>query len=223
MRLQNYVKNNYNVTKSQLMDLYHDNRILVNDKLENLSYNIKDGDVVTIDGKVVNNINYVYYLYNKPIGVVCTNDTLVTDNIISKLNLSTRVYSVGRLDKISHGLLIITNDGEFTHKLLNPKCHIEKEYIVKVKNKIDKEFISKMEDNYLIKDKLTLNAKCKLIDDYTFSIILKEGKYHQIRIMVKRNNNEVVDLFRYRIGNITIEYLENKEIKEVSNLKDIIF
>ena len=77
--------------------------------------------------------------------------------------------------------------------------------------------------NYLIKDKLTLNAKCKLIDDYTFSIILKEGKYHQIRIMVKRNNNEVIDLFRYRIGNITIEYLENEEIKEVSNLKDIIF
>ena len=222
MRIYSYIKNNLDVTKKELRELFEEKRILVNNNIKNLSYVIKEGDIITLDGKIITEKNLCYYLYNKPIGIICTNDTNVLNNIKDHVNINQRVFAIGRLDKMSHGLMILTNDGLFNHAIINPTSHVEKEYIVKVKNKIDKSFISKMEDSYILSGKQTQNAKATLIDDYTFSIILKEGKYHQIRLMVKANNNQVVDLFRYRIGNITIDDLDGQEIKEVKNLKEII-
>ena len=217
MRLQSFVKNYGNYTRSEVIKLQNDKRILVNNKYKLLSYNLLDNDIVTIDNKVIKKIPYSYYLFNKPVGIICTNDINKANNIKSYLNIEERVYPVGRLDKDSHGLIILTNDNNFCNFILSNK--IEKEYIVKVKYKITDEFINKMENGISIRNKITKKCKIIKIDDYTFNIILNEGMYRQIRRMVISCNNTVIDLERIRIGNIKVN---NKELLKVDNLPDIM-
>lgn len=218
MRLQSYVKNYGNFTKSEVIKLQNQNRILVNNEFNLLSYNLKEEDVVTIDNKVLERIPYVYYLFNKPKGIICTNDIKKDNNIKSYLNIKERVYSIGRLDKDSHGLLILTNDNNFCHYVLE---NMEKEYVVRVKNIITNEFLDGIENGVLIRGKMTKKCVIKKINDYTFSIILKEGMYHQIRKMVIANHNTVVDLERIRIGNITLDACKG-ELTKIDNIKDIL-
>lgn len=221
MRLQTYVKNNGNYTKSQTILLQKENRILVNGKKENLSFNLKDNDVVTIDNKVIEKNDFVYFIYNKPIGIVCTNDINVENNIIAKIGYDKRIYTVGRLDKDSHGLIILTNDNKLCHRVLTHD-DIEKEYLVKVKDKIDDDFIINMSKSVILRGKPTKESKVIKVDDYSFKIILTEGKYHQIRKTVIINHNRVVDLERIRIGKIELRDLSNDEIKEIKDLPNII-
>ena len=196
MRLFNYIKNSLNITKSQFIEEYNKNHILVNDKIVNMSYIIKDGDVITYKGNVIEKEDFIYYLYNKPCGLVCTNDLENKDSYLKTLNIEKRVFCVGRLDKNSSGLIILTNDGKYTNELLNPLTHVEKEYIVRVKNRIDYDFIERVQQPIVLKGKRTKENKSYLIDEYTFGIILTEGKYHQIRKTVKLAGNYVVDLKR---------------------------
>ena len=118
------------------------------------------------------------------------------------------------------GLLILTNDGVFSNKLINGKNHIEKEYLVKVKDKITDDFIVNMSKSVVLRGKTTKECVVNKIDDYTFSIVLTEGMYRQIRRMVKINGNFVIDLYRFRIGNILINDLKEDEIRLI-NIDDI--
>lgn len=214
MRLHSYLKNNADLTKSELMKLFNENRILVNGEATTLLYEVSDGDVITIDGKIINELKKVYYIYNKPIGITCTNSTLKEGNL-KDLNLPQRVFALGRLDKDSHGLLILTNDGALSNSLMNSDKHVEKEYIVKVKNLITDEFIKKMSSGVVIDGKLTKEALVSKIDDFTFKIILTEGRNRQIRKMTKVCLNQVVDLERIRIGKVSLGDLNLGEVKEV--------
>ena len=220
MRLHSYLKNNADLTKSELMKLFNENRILVNGEATTLLYEVSDGDVITIDGKVISKLKKVYYIYNKPIGITCTNSTLKEGNL-KDLNLPQRVFALGRLDKDSHGLLILTNDGSLSNSLMNSDKHVEKEYIVKVKNLITDEFIKKMSSGVVIDGKLTKEAQVSKIDDFTFKIILTEGRNRQIRKMTKVCLNQVVDLERIRIGKVSLGDLNLGEVKEVK-LNDLI-
>ena len=223
MRLQTYVKNNGGYTKSEVMALQNDNKILVNDKKHNLSYNLKDCDVVTVDNIILEKQEFSYYIYNKPVGVICTNDKNVSNNIISKLDIDKRIYPVGRLDKDTHGLLILTNDNKLTHYILESK-KINKEYIVVIKNKVNQSFIDKMQEPIVINGKLTTPAVVNKVGDYAISITLNEGRYHQIRKLVINSGERLVDLKRVRIGNISLDdyHLSEGEILEVPNLKNLL-
>lgn len=220
MRLHSYLKNNADLTKSELMKLFNENRILVNGEATTLLYEVSDSDVITIDGKVINELKKVYYIYNKPIGITCTNSTLKEGNL-KDLNLPQRVFALGRLDKDSHGLLILTNDGALSNSLMNSDKHVEKEYIVKVKNLITDEFIDKMSNGVVIDGKLTKEALVTKINDFTFKIIITEGRNRQIRKMTKVCLNQVVDLERIRIGKANLGDLNLGEVKEVK-LNDLI-
>lgn len=213
--LAKFVKETGNFTKSEVKKLINEKRILVNGKLESLAYIVQDTDYITLDNKELKRVPLVYYIYNKPKGIICSNRTDAENNLVNRLNLPYRVFSVGRLDKDSHGLLILTNDGQFAHNLLNPVSHVEKEYIVKVKYPIDEIFIQNISKPIILRNKETLPCNAYLIDDYTFKIILNEGKYHQIRRLVIYNHNTVVDLYRIRIGDITLDNLEEGKIKEI--------
>ena len=171
--------------------------------------------MITYKGKVIDKEDFVYYLYNKPKGLVCTNDLTNKDSYLKTINLEKRVFCVGRLDKESSGLIILTNDGQYTNELLNPITHVEKEYIVKVKERIDQEFIEKVQKPVVLKGKLTKENKSYLIDEYTFGIILTEGKYHQIRKCVKLAGNFVVELKRIRIGKYSIESVQEGEVLKI--------
>lgn len=213
--LAKYLKECGNFTKSEVKELILKNRVLVNNRIEPLSYIIRDDDIITIDGKTIKKVPLVYYIYNKPIGIVCTNNTKVDKSITNTLNLPYRVFCVGRLDKQTRGLILLTNDGHLANNLLNPASHVEKEYIVQVKYPIDNNFIEEISKPIILRGKTTLPAKAYLIDNYTFGIILKEGKYHQIRRLVIYNHNTVVDLIRIRFGNILLNGLQEGTIKEI--------
>lgn len=214
-RLANFVKNNLNLTKSELYRLNEQNLILVNGLPCSLQYHLKENDIVTVNGNVLNSLEKHYFLYNKPIGVICSNSKNNPNNIANILNFPFRVYTVGRLDKDSHGLIILTNDGSFCHDILENES-IEKEYIVKLEKEIDELFLNKMQESIIIKGKSTIPAKVKVIDNYTINVNLKDGKYHQIRELVKRANNKVTDLYRIRIGNYNIGNLEKGKIIELT-------
>jgi 23S rRNA pseudouridine2604 synthase len=127
------------------------------------------------------------------------------------------------LDKNSHGLLILTNDGRITDRLLNPKYFHEKEYTVKTKNKLRSNFKQKMEAGVNIEGYLTKKCKVKIINDFTFQIILTEGKKHQIRRMCSALFQEVEDLKRERIMNIKLGNLKPKSIREIKGKELSIF
>ena len=223
MRIYSYVKNNLNITKSEVMILYKEGRILVNGKQENLSRNLRENEVVTVDGKELKNTDFVYYLYNKPKGVICTNNKNINGNIASILNLDKRIYAVGRLDKDTRGLIILTNDNKFTHYVLE-SSNIEKEYLVEIKEEVNSDILEKLKEPIIIQGKLTNGAKVKKISNHLISIILSDGRYHEVRKLVINAKCHLVDLMRIRIGNINLDsaVLKEGDYLEVKNLKELL-
>lgn len=214
MRLYHLLKTNFHITKQELNTFIKTHNVLINNHKANLSDIIYDNDIVTVDNKIIENIPKVIYLYYKPIGItsVISNKD---DSYIKHINIKERVFPAGRLDKMSEGLLVLTNDHKLLNDITNDKTIYDKEYIVKVKNIITDKFIIDMQKSHLLDNKYTKEAKVKKIDNYTFSIILYEGMYHQIRRMVKMNNNYVINLKRIRIGNFKLDGLNPKDIKKM--------
>lgn len=222
IRLYNYVKNYGNYTKSEVIKLNNEKKILVNNEVKNISYIIRNGDEVKVCGSILKEIPNVYYLYYKPRGIICSNVPTLTNGLRNNINIKERIFSVGRLDKDSEGLLILTNDGYLQDELLSEKNHIEKEYLVTTKEKIDNQFIKNIQESIEIKGRITKKAKALFIDDYTFKIILEEGKYHQIRKLVQRESNKVVTLKRIRIGKIKIDNLKEGEVLKVEDIRKLL-
>ena len=211
MRLYHLLKTNFHITKKELNTFLKEHIVLINNIKANLSDTINDNDIVSVDGNIINKIDSVTYLYYKPIGItsVISNKD---DSYIKHINTKERVFPAGRLDKLSEGLLLLTNDHKLLNDITNDKTLYDKEYIVKVKNTITDKFILDMQKPHLLDNKYTKEAKVVKIDDYTFSIVLYEGMYHQIRRMVKMNNNYVTNLKRIRIGNFKLDGLNPGEL-----------
>ncbi len=221
MRLYNFLKNKYNLTKSETKDFYNNHLIYINDSKASLLSIIREEDIIRIDNNIIDtNINYQYYAFYKPIGIECTCNTNIENNIKTYTNINIRVFPIGRLDKDSEGLIILTNDQEICNKVLNKDNHIEKEYIVTVDNKVDDNFIYNMSNGVEILNTKTLKCVVYKIDDYTFDIILNEGMNRQIRRMCKALGYNVTNLKRVRFGSLKLD-LEIGEIRKI-NLKDFL-
>lgn len=221
MRLYQFLKDKYNLLKSEVESFNIDHNVRVNGYEKWLSYILKPDDKVYVDNKLVEVITNkkIYIEFYKPRGVICTNDRKASNNIRDYLNFPYRIYSIGRLDKESEGLLLLTNDGQFFNRLLDEDNHVEKEYIVKVDKKIDQDFVNKMSNGVPVLDKITKKCEVTLIDDYTFKIILTQGMNKQIRRMCKYFDYQVVFLKRIRIGKLNLDVEDGKyreiEINEV--------
>ncbi len=150
---------------------------------------------------------YIYIAYNKPAGIICTTEK-IEGNIIDAINHSEKIVPVGRLDKDSHGLIILTNDGRITDKLLNPDGVHEKEYSVMTVNPLRPSFKEHMEKGVDIGDTLTKPCRIRITGEKTFNITLTEGKHHQIRRMCEAMHNDVKHLERVRIMNIRLGNLQ---------------
>lgn len=163
---------------------------------------------------------------NKPKGIVCTTDHKEPDNIIDYLKYGMRIYPIGRLDKDSEGLILLTNDGNIVNKILRAENQHEKEYIVAVNKEITPDFIKKMSSGVPILDTVTNPCNINQIDKYTFRIILTQGLNRQIRRMCEYLDYRVVGLKRVRIMNIMLGRLKTgdyrnvteKEIEELNHL-----
>jgi 23S rRNA pseudouridine2604 synthase len=200
MRINKYLALKKISTRRGADELVKAKRVFINGKLAVLGSQVDEEDKVEVRGVKVK--EYVYYAYNKPLGIE-------TDSPREDL------FHLGRLDKNSHGLLILTNDGRITDQLLNPKYFHEKEYLVKTKNKLRSNFKQKMEAGVNIEGYLTKKCKITIINDFTFRIVLTEGKKHQIRRMCSALFQEVEDLKRERIMNIKLGNLKSNELREI--------
>ena len=214
MRLYKYIKVNANKTQSEVIQLFETKRIKVNNNYVPFTYLIKENDIVTIDDDIIKSKKLQYFLYNKPKGII--SDIKNKDNsYINYIDLDIKLMPCGRLDKDSEGLMILTNDGKFINDVLSNKTEYEKEYIVTVEKKIDDSFIENIKKPIIIKNKMTLPIKAYKIDDYTINMILQDGRYHQIRRIIKNASNKVLNLQRIRIGPYTLGDLKLGEIREI--------
>ncbi|PGL70092.1 pseudouridine synthase [Bacillus sp. AFS055030] len=179
---------------------------------------VEEDDLVQVNDEVIHLTSEKdYIILNKPVGITCTGLRTVEGNIIDFINYPKRIFPIGRLDKDSEGLIILTNDGPIAHKILHSEHGHEKEYIVTVDQPIDAEFIHGMSNGVQIGTVLTKKCKVEKIDDYTFRIILTQGLNRQIRKMAKSFGFRVIKLKRIRIMNI---HMENLEIGKWRKLTD---
>lgn len=205
-------------------------RVTINDVIPEMGTKVASGDVVKVDGEIVGERkkDFVYLAFNKPVGIVCTTDTRVEkDNIIDYINYPKRIFPIGRLDKPSEGLILLTDDGDIVNKILRASNNHEKEYVVTVDRPISQTFIERMAGGIYIEELGQRTKKCKVqkIDKFTFSIILTQGLNRQIRRMCDYLNYNVKTLKRVRIMNIELDMplgtyreLTNDEFKTLTDL-----
>jgi 23S rRNA pseudouridine2604 synthase len=184
-------------------------RVTINGKDADKGNRVKPGDVVKIDGEPLKKKQQaVYIMLHKPKGVTCTTDLKDKTNIVDFVNHKSRIFSIGRLDKLSEGLIFLTNDGDIVNKILRVGNGHEKEYIVTTQEKLDFEFINKMRNGVKILNTKTQPCFVKLEGDNRFRIILKQGLNRQIRRMCETLGHKVTSLKRIRIMEFTIKGIE---------------
>lgn len=169
---------------------------------------VKEGDDVRVDGKSVQPTGerHVYIALNKPVGIVCTTNVRgEKNNIVDFVKHPKRIFPIGRLDKASEGLILLTSDGDIVNKILRARNHHEKEYIVSVNKPINEVFVKKMSSGIPILDTITRPCKVERIGRCTFRIILTQGLNRQIRRMCEYLEYEVTRLQRIRIMNIQLD------------------
>lgn len=208
--------------------LIEQGRVTINGKIPEMGTKISPDDEVRVNGKLVGEKKEkpVYLAFNKPVGIVCTTDTRVEkDNIIDYINYPTRIFPIGRLDKPSEGLILLTNDGDIVNKILRSKNNNEKEYIVTVDRLVNPDFVERMRNGVPILDRITKKCEIEKLSNHTFRIVLTQGLNRQIRRMCEYLGYEVTALKRVRIMNILLDVpvgkyreLTAKELKELNAL-----
>lgn len=194
-----------------------DGRVLINGKTAELGSKVEAGDDVRVDGEqIVVEQPLVYLVLNKPVGITSTTESHIKGNIIDYVNHPLRIFHIGRLDKDSDGLILLTNDGDIVNEILRAENHHEKEYVVTVNEKITDTFIENMATGVNILGTKTLPCKVKKIGPKTFNIILTQGLNRQIRRMCSALGFTVKRLQRIRIMNISIESLPIGEWRELT-------
>ena len=184
-------------------------RVTINNVVPEMGTKVSPSDVVKVDDEIIGGRKeeFVYLAFNKPVGIVCTTDTRVEkDNIIDYINYQKRIFPIGRLDKPSEGLILLTDDGDIVNKILRASNNHEKEYIVTVDQPISQTFVERMAGGIYLEDlgKRTKKCEVKKINKFAFSIILTQGLNRQIRRMCEYLNYEVQTLKRVRIMNIKL-------------------
>ena len=219
----------FGVTSRREADkLINVDRIIVNGQKAVMGQKVKPKDRIEIDGVLVENHHErnVYLAFNKPVGIVCTTDTRVEkNNIIDYINYPSRIFPIGRLDKPSEGLILLTNDGDIVNKILRARNNHEKEYIVTVNKPVTSEFIKTMANGVPILDTITRKCKVEQIHKKQFRIVLTQGLNRQIRRMCEYLDYRVVMLKRIRIMNIELDLgvgkyrdLTKKEFSQLNSL-----
>ena len=202
-------------------------RVKINGKIPEMGTKVSPNDLVEVDGKIISEPkeDFVYLLLNKPIGIECTTNPKIKKNIVDYMKYPKRIFPVGRLDKASEGLIMMTNDGDIVNKILRARNNHEKEYLVHVNKPITDKFIQKMSNGVPILDTVTKKCFVEKIDKSTFRIILTQGLNRQIRRMCEFLDYEVLKLKRIRIMNLELDVPYGKyrevtkaEMKELNRL-----
>lgn len=207
--------------------LIEQGRVTINGQIPEMGTKVGPNDEVRVNGKLINEKKegFVYLLFHKPVGIECTTNQSVKNNVVDYINYPERIFPIGRLDKASEGLLLMTNDGDIVNKILRARNNHEKEYIVTVSKPITERFIQRMSNGVPILDTVTRKCKVEQISKFTFRIILTQGLNRQIRRMCEYLDYEVTALKRIRIINISLDVpvgkyreLTKKELDDLNSL-----
>ncbi|MBO9586050.1 MAG: 23S rRNA pseudouridine(2604) synthase RluF [Flavobacterium sp.] len=226
-RLNKFIGETGYCSRREADKLIDEKRVTVNGAVAEMGTKVSSDDEIRIDGKLIveKNEKMVYLAFNKPVGIECTTNLEVKNNIVDYINYPKRIFPIGRLDKASEGLIFMTNDGDIVNKILRARNNHEKEYTVTVNKPITERFIQRMGNGVPILDTVTKKCKVEQISKYTFKIILTQGLNRQIRRMSEYLGYEVTALKRIRIINISLDVpvgryrdLTDAEIKELNQL-----
>ncbi|MBU0612906.1 pseudouridine synthase [Patescibacteria group bacterium] len=223
IRINKYLTQANYCSRRQGDRLIEQGRVKINDRKAKLGDKVSSSDVVNVDGEDIqtSNADKVYLAFNKPVGVICTSDPKAKDNVIDAVGYPERVYTIGRLDVISSGLILLTNDGEVVNKILKGQNKVEKEYQVEVSRDISEKFLKVMRSGVYINKYKTLPAKVKQTGTRAFSIVIVEGKKRQVRRMCEKLGYDVFKLKRVRIGKLDLGNLKEGTYKNIS-LEEVI-
>lgn len=222
MRINKYLSFAGFASRRKADELIKEGKITINDRIAILGDEVSKKDIVKCEDTVIKRkSNDVILLFNKPKGIVCTSEKREKNNIIDYINYPVRIFNVGRLDRDSHGLILLTNMGELSNKVLKSRNYHEKEYIVTVDKKITDRFLKCLREGIYLKDLETTTRPCKVwkTKDKEFHIILTQGLNRQIRRMCEACHYKVIDLFRIRIMNLDIRGIKEGKYREIKELE----
>lgn len=231
-RLNKYISDTGLCSRREADKLIEQNRVTINEKQPELGTKVGPSDKVKVDGKVIGAVaadksDRVYIVYNKPIGITCTTERHVRGNIIDAIGHKSRIFPVGRLDKPSEGLIILTSDGDIVNKILRAENAHDKEYEVTVDQPISDRFVKRMSRGVPILGTVTKPCVVKPTGRNTFNIILTQGLNRQIRRMCEFLGYEVTKLKRTRIMHLELKKLKPGQWrdlteKELSTLQNAV-
>lgn len=230
MRINNYISSTGLCSRREADKLIEAGHVKINNQIAVIGQHVNQGDVVEVKGEILKpKEQFIYIALNKPRGITSTTEKHIKNNIVDFVNMDQRIFPIGRLDKDSEGLILLTNDGSIVNQILAKENNHEKDYIVKVNKPITKSFLSGMANGVKIynpvKNEYTTTNKSKVvkIDAKTFQITLTQGLNRQIRRMVSHFGYQVTFLQRIRIMNIHLNnlkvgkwrYLSPQELSEL--------
>ena len=227
VRLNKYISESGFCSRREADKLIESGVVTIDGVKVTMGTKVAKGQKVKVNGKLISkDEDLVYIVLNKPVGITCTTEHKVKGNIVDFVNHKKRIFPIGRLDKDSQGLILMTNDGDIVNKILRAGNNHEKEYIVTVNKPINEEFVKRMSNGIRILGQVTKKCYVKKEGNNTFRIILTQGLNRQIRRMCEALGYEVVKLKRIRIMNINLGELRigewrdltYKELKGLNNL-----
>lgn len=227
-RLNKYLSEAGFCSRRKADALIEQKRVTINGKVPEMGTKVSPEDVVKVDDQIIAapKKDFTYLAFNKPVGIVCTTDKAEKNNIIDYINYPTRIFPIGRLDKASEGLILLTDDGEIVNKILRSRNNHGKEYLVTVNRVVDEDFIRRMSNGIPILGTVTKKCVVEKAGKYVFRIILTQGLNRQIRRMCEYLGFEVTSLKRIRIINIDLDIpvgqYRNLTSSELQTLQEII-
>ena len=228
-RINKYISDSGLCSRREADKLVEAGRVVLNGEKAEMGSKVSIDDEVLVDGKLIEvEKSRIYLAFNKPTGVTCTTDLKDEDNIIDFIDYNERIFPIGRLDKMSEGLIFLTNDGDIVNKILRAGNLHEKEYVVKIDKVVTEDFVKMMSGGIKILGKKTKPCKVERKSNHSFRITLTQGLNRQIRRMCEALGARVLKLKRVRIMNVQLEgikcggwrYLTDEEVAEIMKVTE---
>lgn len=224
MRLNKHISDTGFCSRREADRLIGEGRVTVNGARARIGAEIGEGDEVRVDGEPLRvrkaapgKRQHVYIALNKPVGITCTTESGVKDNIVDFVGHERRIFPIGRLDKDSEGLILLTSNGDIVNEVLRAENKLEKEYLVAVNHQVTDEFLRNMSRGVPIHGQTTLPCKTGRLGKFGFRIVLVQGLNRQIRLMAAHFGFRVKQLVRVRIGNVKLAHLKTGQWRNLTD------
>jgi len=218
LRLRTIVARYFNITNEKANLIIGRGSVRVDGKVDSPASKIENWQAISVDDKIIRSaIIFSYIKFYKPIGIECTLNSKIDNNLLTVFKYPQKLFPVGRLDKDSEGLLLMTDDGRIFNQVVISERHKEKEYLVTLDRNYDNVFLEKMSNGIVIMGKLTRSCKLIAVTEKSFRIILTQGMNRQIRRMCYKLGYQVLELIRIRIVNVELGDLKVGTWKELTN------